>query len=392
MNRGSPKSVPVNCAYFTWRLSVRGGIYQASHRSRNTGVSVRQSLGVTTLEEAKRAVARLDQRLAAERGLCLPPADDGPIVAIDAGIERFLDAKRDLITAGQFRPESITKYRQQLSAFRAYAASKRIESWHEVTPAALDRYVVWLAASKHLGPKSANMYARVVHGVLRHLVNRERLLPRDLLFEFTERPFRSQPRYCFTDEQVEAMLATARSLPGHRWLYAALLTLARTGLRRGELRNLMWSDINDDFTLLIVRHDPESGRFTKSGESRPVPITPDLAEMLRELPRHPDGFVLRARLGGRLNTEQLRLKFQQLVRDPLAPRFPAKGPGACFGESTLHSFRHYAVDHARRIGIPEKIRHVIFGHKDEATHAIYEHVTEDEIAGLGPRLEGGREA
>jgi integrase len=57
--------------------------------------------------------------------------------------------------------------------------------------------------------------------------------------------------------------------------------LAYSGMRRGEARHVKWRDVNFDRNELHVRGDPMT--FTKNGETRRVPMIPELKQMLQEL-------------------------------------------------------------------------------------------------------------
>lgn len=113
-----------------------------------------------------------------------------------------------------------------------------------------------------------------------------------------EAPATVQP--CFTPEQVAALLAKAgvAELP----IFA---TLAYTGMRFGEIRDLRWSDIQFDQGAggFIVIQRGGSGRTTKNKKIRRVPINPELRDILAALPR----------------------KFDRVFTSPISPRYPDGG-------------------------------------------------------------------
>lgn len=93
------------------------------------------------------------------------------------------------------------------------------------------------------------------------------------------------------DERAAAgFLGWSFALPDE--LYAAWLTLAITGMRRGELLGLRWSDLDFDgatigirrsATLIKVRGEPERIEIgpPKSGRSRVVDVDPQTVAVLR---------------------------------------------------------------------------------------------------------------
>lgn len=57
-----------------------------------------------------------------------------------------------------------------------------------------------------------------------------------------------------------------------------LVMALKTGMRKGEIMNLRWGDVNLDHQMIGVRH-------TKSRKLREVPLHSELAEILKVLPR-----------------------------------------------------------------------------------------------------------
>ncbi len=84
-------------------------------------------------------------------------------------------------------------------------------------------------------------------------------------------------------EDVGRLLDEVRALAGEKRCpsYPALFaTAVYTGMRRGELCGLRWSDVDLDRRLLVVRHSHDGP--TKSGEERMVPIPSALVPYLAE--------------------------------------------------------------------------------------------------------------
>ena len=92
----------------------------------------------------------------------------------------------------------------------------------------------------------------------------------------------SAPQPCFEPAQVTALLKEADEF--ERPLFA---TLAYTGLRIGEARELLWQDValpSDRPGHINVRSGGGDGT-TKNRKSRRIPIAPDLRPILEALPR-----------------------------------------------------------------------------------------------------------
>ena len=93
-----------------------------------------------------------------------------------------------------------------------------------------------------------------------------------------------------TTEQEQLLLEAAQGTAA----YPFVVVMLQTGLRRGEVTALMWSDIDYENEVIHVRRhvvtdkngkpDVVQGAKTESGV-RDVPLTPGLAAFLKTLPR-----------------------------------------------------------------------------------------------------------
>jgi integrase/recombinase XerD len=73
-----------------------------------------------------------------------------------------------------------------------------------------------------------------------------------------------------------------------------------TGLREQEVVHLVWTDINFELRVVRVTARPALAFYPKRWEEREVPITSQLAELLRSHPKRTDSqFVFPSRTGNR---------------------------------------------------------------------------------------------
>lgn len=182
------------------------------------------------------------------------------------------------------------------------------------------------------------------------------------------------------DEAEVADLLAA--LPGaERAVWAVALYL---GMRRGELRELRWADIDLDVNIIRVRRaldDDGTIISTKShaGE-RDVPILP---RVRRELAAH----KLRT---GRDGDD---LVFGRTAREPFIPtttraRADAAWKAAGLSRITLHEGRHTAASIMRAAGLDSKLISAIIGHSSVViTQDRYTHVSAEHLRDAAARLE-----
>ena len=90
------------------------------------------------------------------------------------------------------------------------------------------------------------------------------------------RAVEKNPRFLREDE-IRYLLAKSNGL------YPIVFTFLKTGLRKGELINLEWKDI--DFKRRRITVESKEEWRTKTGNSRQIPLSEDLAQVLINLPR-----------------------------------------------------------------------------------------------------------
>lgn len=116
-----------------------------------------------------------------------------------------------------------------------------------------------------------------------------------------------------TIAEIKKLLSSAKEI-NHRW-YPIWAFALLTGMRNGEIFALTWDDVDlENNTLTVSKSYNKRMRETKSTKSgywRQIPISPDLAQLLRDLKLTSDGrkFVLpRIRTWGEgLQAKELKL-------------------------------------------------------------------------------------
>lgn len=142
-----------------------------------------------------------------------------------------------------------------------------------------------------------------------------------------------------------------------------------TGLRRNEIINLQWSDVDLNRKVLIVSN--KEGFRTKSGKSRSIPLNTQLVAMLTEMKTvscRPDDRVFP------VNYWTLGQHYRKAARN------------AGLGGITLHTLRHTFASHLIMAGADVRSVQELLGHHDISVTMIYSHLSRDHLSATVEKL------
>jgi integrase len=164
----------------------------------------------------------------------------------------------------------------------------------------------------------------------------------------------------------EEWLALQRTAAPHLLRF---LTIAyHVGPRKGELLKLEWSDVDmrrREFTL----------RKTKNGETRVVPMTPDVFDTFTDLHKE-----------RRLDTQKVFLYNGKPWKNPRTA-FAAACRRSGITGLRLHDLRHTASTNLRRAGVDTMTAMKIVGHKSEQMHRRYNTIQAEDLHEAAAKLQ-----
>ena len=218
---------------------------------------------------------------------------------------------------------------------------------------------------------------RRIHGVFHQAMDaavRENLIARNPTEGITLPKKKTAPKQILNDAQLERFLEVIRADSVWRDFFYTELT---TGLRRGEICGLMWSDFDEAHGTLSIRralHIQRGGRLvageTKTGTGkRTITLPPSTAGLLAQRKKHSYS--------------------QWIFPNPLQPEQPASPNAAYHHLKTLlqkvglpslrfHDLLHTFATHALASGVDAKTLSGILGHTQASfTLDTYTHVTGD---------------
>ncbi len=182
-----------------------------------------------------------------------------------------------------------------------------------------------------------------------------------------------KPRF-LTKEECRRLLENSPTA-----LRNILYVFLNTGMRKAELENLEWSDV--DFKRRKIKIQRKDFWTPKTGE-REIPINQGTYDLLAKLMKENDtglesDFVFPHRDGSRIK-DKLR---EQLIK--IAPKAKIEGL------TKLHSLRHTYASHLVMNGVDLPTVQKLMGHSDIQTTMIYSHLAPDHLADAVEKLEFG---
>lgn len=214
------------------------------------------------------------------------------------------------------------------------------------------------------GAKAKTRYTETV--IIRQLVNfalSRDMIATDPLKGLKLTKPKPTPQPCWTYEQMQQILDAS---PDD--MRPALLLLAETGMRFGEMAWLTWDDV--DLQANVLRIQPKDGWKPKSGDQRAVPLTRTIKRLVESLPRRFRWVVTmppstQHPKPGRQWTERRLLAGLKRVLQKLD--LPGK----------LHTFRHSFISNALLKGTAVAVVRDWVGHVDPEIIDLYTHVHND---------------
>jgi integrase len=229
------------------------------------------------------------------------------------------------------------------------------------------------------GERTIQLVHATLHCALKQAV-RERLIGYNPM-DAVQRPrVETQAFEIFTEEQARTFLAATRDHPYEALFYLALTT----GLRKGELLGLMWSDVDWEKSSLRVERQLQQASWsraelvptkTKSGRRQVKLGKATLAKLqeyrLRQETQktlagndwHENGMIFTTSIGTYIDQSKVSREFKRILRENDLP------------DLRFHDLRHTSISLLLDIGTPVNTVQRRAGHsKASVTTDIYGHV------------------
>jgi site-specific recombinase XerD len=177
------------------------------------------------------------------------------------------------------------------------------------------------------------------------------------------------PRF-LSEEECDKLLSTCAP-----WLYPIFYTFLRTGMRKQELMNLEWADV--DFERGKIKIRVKEGWVPKTSE-REIPMSNGVSNVLKKHKEETGqwNLVFHDGNGNKIENNKLR---KQLMRVTKQCGFP--------DVTKLHTLRHTFASHLVMKGVDLPTIKQLLGHSDITTTMIYSHLAPDHLVQAVDKLD-----
>ncbi len=242
----------------------------------------------------------------------------------------FLEFKEEYLgyRKGNVQPTTYVRYKENTQHFIDFLSGRGSPSLRlsQISFQLIEEYKQ--ERGKAVKPSTVNIELKVLRALYNFAIQckcaRENPLSKVDFFRGVEK----KPRF-LQKEEIKELLDNSNGL------YPVLYTFLKTGLRKSELINLRWEDI--DFERKYIRVESKEDWRTKTGNTREIPIGDDLVEILNKLPRTSDYVFLNS--NGRKYGFHLTERVKRLAR------------GIGISDVTVHALRHTFISHLVMNGV-----------------------------------------
>lgn len=336
----------------------RGKTWYANFQ--HDGKQKRQSLKTTSKKRARQLAIRLEASLSEGRyqEKVLAPR-----------LEKVIDAHLDHLRSLGRADRTLSKIELVGRRLKDLASRSGVRTILDVTLPIVDAYrAEQVNVHKAGDPKTVLNHAVIIRQIVNFALSRK-MITTDPLQGITFEKVKPKPQPWWQWEQVEQILAASA---GHRHYHPALVMLARTGMRVGELEHLMWADVdleNGVFHIRAKEIAPGIWWTPKTGNARVVPISTPVRDLLERQPRH-CRWVFAARRSKKYPNGDHHVS-QRRVLVYLKKILKRLGlPGH------VHTFRHSFISFALIGGMPPALLRRWVGQIDAQIMELYTHIAD----------------
>ena len=261
--------------------------------------------------------------------------------------------------------KAIQSYQRDELTLRHFVEFIKVDRLGSITPSQLEAYKAH-RGEKGTKPSTLNRELNTIKAMFNKAMAWGALAKNPAQSVRKLKETRRKIRY-LSSEEVQILLAAA----GDR-LRPVIETFLHTGFRRDELIHLTWADV--DFKNRVLSVQAKDSWHPKDYETRHIPMTPRLLEVLREIPKGDDSYVFKNGGGKSLDADVLSHDLLRLTR-------------ACgIKNASAHTLRHTFASHLVMSHVDLYTVQKLLGHSSIKTTEIYAHLAPDYLKAAMEKL------
>ena len=309
-------------------------------------------------------------------------------IVIDKLLELFLEYSR-----ANHREASTVRYSSVVDSFKRFLNAKaNITFLSEITPETIEQYKIWRrdpesnfsnarsacaddntkATPKQVTPDTVNFELKTLTNIFNRAIKWGYLTENPVTEVKKLKVSNSKPVRFLTVEECKRLLGACPED-----LYPVFFTYLNTGMRKSELINLEWDDI--DFKRRKIKIQWKEFWQPKSGE-REIPLNQQLFHLLQRLKRENDRGLKSNFVFPHSDGSRIKMKLREKMIE-IADRARIKKL------TRLHTLRHTFASHLVMKGVDLPTVKELMGHASIQTTMIYAHLAPDHLAGAVEKLE-----
>ena len=215
-----------------------------------------------------------------------------------------------------------------------------------------------------ISPNTVNRELANLSHMLRMAV-RWRYVDKNVVSSVDKMKVPERPHRFLNQEEIRLLVGASRE----SYIYPMIVTALHTGMRKSELLNLKWSDI--DFDRGTVTVQAKEDWHTKNYKSRTIQLTPMLYGVLGEQKK------LQAELG--VQSEYVFTYKGVKLKGGIDASLRKVVKEASLRNVTLHTLRHTFASQLVMAGVSLKEAQELMGHRSFQTTLQYAHLSEDHV-------------
>ena len=278
------------------------------------------------------------------------------------GFEGKPDKRFDDFVVETFLPYSEANkrsFRGDISVCRSLVRAFKNKTLRQITPPVIETYKQELLVNptthgKKRTPTTVNYHIRILSKIFSLAIDAE-ILESNPCRRVRMLKIDNQRTRVLSNEEQDKLLA---ALNNNESVQHMVMLALHTGLRRGEIFNLAWDDVDFERRFILVQQ-------SKSGKKRMVPMNATVSAMLREMVRRGDLVFPSPVTGGRL--DNIKRSFNRALKV------------AKIENLKFHDLRHTAATRMADAGADAFTLMKILGHSDIRMTSRYTHATDSAI-------------